>query len=321
MAVDAHPLPIAIVADATATPAQQELPAGVGEIIDAALGANDIAEAEAVIRAARRAYPSATEAINARVSAWRAINLPLARVPATTAVAATFASAKDASSSAESISSSSPSVRVVAEFEAGAFANTGNSPGMGLIGGFKLRAEGENWLIASLVRADYQETENLVTREQYRLSVEPNYKFNERGYIYGLGEFEQNRFQGFASRYSISGGLGYSFLNYSSAKLNVKAGPAWRVTNPVSGVRESVFAKLTSVQTKIKLTSSLDYSQDASIYVDARGSTFDTLAALDSRLIGKLKMRLSYEVQHDTAPEPGRLGTNTTSRLTLVYGP
>ena len=119
---------------------------------------------------------------------------------------------------------------MVAEFEAGAFANTGNSPGMGLIGGFKLLAEGENWRIASLVRADYQETENLVTREQYRLSVEPNYKFNERGYIYGLGEFEQNRFQGFASRYSLSGGLGYSFLNDSSAKLNVKAGPAWRVT-------------------------------------------------------------------------------------------
>ena len=44
------------------------------------------------------------------------------------------------------------------------------------------------------------------------------------------------------------------------------------------------------------------------------------LAAIDSRLIGRLKARLSYLLQHETAPEPGRNGTDATSRLTLVYG-
>lgn len=305
---------IVIASESPTSPAAAELPAGVREVIGAALASGDKAEAVAVIRAARRAYPSETEAIDQLVAQWKATRLTGA------SAAENSGPAKDAERRTASSQSALPVAKVTGEGEAGAFANTGNAPGVGLVGGFKLLAEGKNWRIATSARADYQETADVVTREQYRFSTEPNYKFDDRGYIYGLGQFEQDRFQGFASRYSISGGLGYSVLKEDSAKLSVKAGPAWRVTNPVGGQRESVVAGLASVEAKLKLTPSLEFNQDASAYVDAKGSTFYTLAALDSRLIGKLKARLSYMVQHETAPELGRLGTDTTSRLTLVYG-
>lgn len=279
-------------------------------MIDAALSSGDPAEAEVVLRAARRAFPAASEAIDRRVAAWKA----------TRRVAAPAIPPSGSDASASSAQASVPAVKWTGEGEAGAFANTGNAPGIGLVGGFKLLVEGDNWRVGTSARADYQETASVVTREQYRFSAEPNYKFDDRGYLYGLGQYEKDRFQGFASRYSLSGGLGYSVLKRDGAKLSVKAGPAWRVTNAVGGERESVVAGLASLEAKIKLTSALEYSQDASAYVDAQGSTFYTLAALDSRLIGKLKARLSYMVQHETAPELGRLGTDTTSRLTLVYG-
>ncbi|MGV3512352.1 MAG: DUF481 domain-containing protein [Novosphingobium sp.] len=301
-------------AESSASPAGSELPAGVREVLGAALASGDEAEADAVVRAARRAYPSATETIGQMVAQWKATRLTAA--PASESAGP----ARNAKLRAPSSQAALPVAKITGEGEAGAFANTGNAPGVGLVGGFKLLAEGKNWRIATAARADYQETADVVTREQYRFSTEPNYKFDDRGYIYGLGQFEEDRFQGFASRYSISGGLGYSLLKEDTAKLSVKAGPAWRVTNPVEGERESVVAGLASVEAKLKLTPSLEFNQDASAYVDAKGSTFYTLAALDSRLIGKLKARLSYMVQHETAPELGRLGTDTTSRLTLVYG-
>lgn len=286
------------------------LPAGAAEMIDAALSSSDPAEAEVVLRAARRAFPAANEAIDRRVAAWKATRL----------VAAPAIPPASSDAGASSAQAAAHALKWTGEGEAGAFANTGNAPGIGLVGGFKLLVEGDNWRVGTTARADYQETANVVTREQYRFSAEPNYKFDDRGYLYGLGQYEKDRFQGFASRYSLSGGLGYSVLKGDGAKLSVKAGPAWRVTTAVGGERELVVAGLASLEAKIKLTPALEYSQDASAYVDAQGSTFYTLAALNSRLIGKLKARLSYMVQHETAPELGRLGTDTTSRLTLVYG-
>lgn len=293
-----------------ANEARQELPAGVAELIEAAMASGDKVEADAVVSAAKRAFPRYVDEIDRRVS--RRQSLWLQSRPLPVAEPPSFASAN--------IASALPGPKVSGEGEAGAFANTGNAPGIGLVGGFKMLIEGANWRVATAARADYQETADVVTREQYRFTAEPNYKFDDRGYVFGLGQFEQDRFQGFASRYSVSGGLGYSFLKDDTAKLSVKAGPAWRVTNPVGSARESVIAGLASVEAKFKLAPSLEYTQDASAYVDAKGSTFYTLAALDSRLIGKLKARFSYMVQHETAPELGRLGTDTTSRLTLVYG-
>lgn len=305
----------AVLVAAAATPVAGDaaLPAGVAEMIDAALSSGDQAEVDAVLRAARRAYPAAGEAIDQRVATWKATRLVSAPALVTSEPVKTADSASQTPAQTRAI-------KWTGEGEAGAFANTGNAPGIGLVGGFKLLVEGANWRVGTSARADYQETDSVVTREQYRFSAEPNYKFDDRGYLYGLGQYEKDRFQGFASRYSISGGLGYSVLKDEGAKLSLKAGPAWRVTNAVGGERESVVAGLASLEAKVKLGSGLEYSQDASAYVDAQGSTFYTLAALDSRLIGKLKARLSYMVQHETAPELGRLGTDTTSRLTLVYG-
>lgn len=314
MFVDLPAQPVVIASETAALRASEELPSGVGEVIASALASGNQAEADAVIRAVRRAYPTAEEEIQRIVAQWRTAPLKAALAQEGTSLTKP-ARKHPAANAADALAA-----KVTGEGEAGAFANTGNAPGIGLVGGFKMLAEGQNWRIATAARADYQETASVVTREQYRFSAEPNYKFHARGYLYGLGQFEQDRFQGFDSRYSISGGLGYNLLKDDAAKLSVKAGPAWRVTNPVDGERESVVAGLASVEAKFKLTPSLEYSQDASAYVDSQGSTFYTLAALDSRLIGKLKARLSYMVQHETAPELGRLGTDTTSRLTLVYG-
>jgi putative salt-induced outer membrane protein len=314
MVADLPIQPVVIEAQSSNPAPGEALPAGVREMVASALESGNAAEAEAVVRTAKRAYPGAADAVEQIVARWKATRAAL--VPATVEATPVAPARRDTSATAIA----EGQTKMSGEGEAGAFANTGNAPGIGLVGGFKLLAEGQNWRVATSARADYQETANVVTREQYRFSAEPNYKFDSRGYLYGLGQYEKDRFQGFASRYSISGGLGYSVLKDEGAKLSIKAGPAWRVTNPVGAERESVVAGLASVEAKFKLSPRLEYSQDASAYVDAQGSTFYTLAALDSRLIGKLKARLSYMVQHETAPELGRLGTDTTSRLTLVYG-
>ncbi|WP_081590486.1 DUF481 domain-containing protein [Blastomonas sp. AAP53] len=299
-----------------------QTPAGVSELVDTALRAGDAAGLEAVVRIAKQAYPQSAEAIDAQVAAFRNTNASSqprqAQAQAQTESPVVTAEAKPAIAAEEAKSASA--AKYTGEGELGAFTTTGNAPGIGLAAGLKLTVEGEDWRLGLLGRADYQETSNIVVREQYRFSAEPNYKFNERGYVYGLGQFEQDRFQGFHARYSVSGGVGYSVLTGENAKLNVKAGPAVRHTRLVTGMNESVVAGLASVDIKLKLTPTIQLTEAASAYVDEERSTLFSVAALDSQLIGKLKARLSYTVQYESSPALGRAPTDTTSRLTLVYG-
>ena len=303
-----------------ASPVAAQTPAGVSEMVDVALRSGDPAGLEAVIRIAKQAHPQAAEAIDAQVAAFRNANGSAAQPSAPAANAPVITADAKPGATPQADQTAAAAVKYTGEGELGAFTTTGNAPGIGLAAGLKLTAEGEDWRLGLLGRADYQETSNVVVREQYRFSAEPNYKFNERGYVYGLGQYEQDRFQGFHARYSVSGGVGYSLLTGEDAKLSVKAGPAWRYTQLVTGMNESVVAGLASVDIKVKVTPTIQLTEAASAYVDEERSTLFSVAAIDSQLIGKLKARLSYTVQYESNPALGRAPTDTTSRLTLVYG-
>lgn len=206
------------------------------------------------------------------------------------------------------------------EGELGAFLSTGSAPGSGFVGRLSVVAERGRWRVATSGRIDYQKTSAAVTRNQIRLTLEPNYKLDDHGYVFGLGQYERDRFQGFTDRYSVSAGLGYNLLEGDGRKLSIKAGPAMRVTKPVDGPQEQTLSAVALADLKVRLTPTLNYSQEVSTYFDAVRRTYYTLAALDSRLSSKLKARFSYTLQHEAGSGVARTLTDTTSRLTLLYG-
>ena len=57
-------------------------------------------------------------------------------------------------------------------------------------------------------------------------------------FAYGLAQYERDRFQGFSSRYSLSGGLGYKVMTGKAAQLSLQAGPAWRRVDFLDGTSE-----------------------------------------------------------------------------------
>ncbi|MBL0966864.1 MAG: DUF481 domain-containing protein [Blastomonas sp.] len=173
-----------------------QTPDAVARLIDAALQSGDAAGLDVVVRYAKQAYPQSAESIDAQIAAFRAVNSAAAPAPEATPVVTAAQQAKTEQAKFEQAAA----IKYSGEGELGAFTTTGNAPGIGLAAGLKLTAEGEDWRLGLLGRADYQETSNVVVREQYRFSAEPNYKFNERGYVYGLGQYEQDRFQGFHAR-------------------------------------------------------------------------------------------------------------------------
>ncbi len=205
------------------------------------------------------------------------------------------------------------------KLELGGFLTTGNSNTAGLSANANLSREGLQWRHKLRGQIDLQESLGVTTREHYLLSYEPNYKVNDRAYIYGQVQYESDRFLGFYDRASSSVGAGYSALKTRPISLDLEIGPAFRYTSFTDGERSSQLATRGSVDLNWRLLRGLSIQQTASAYLQRVNSTVSSKTSVNARLLGPLSAQLSYNVQYESTPPVGSVSTDTTTRASLVY--
>lgn len=289
----------------SAAPAAAQLPEPVRAMIDAAIATGDEAKVRTVIEIARTTNPDDAGEIDAILASYESDLAELA--------------AAEAAAEEEAMRSAGLFENWTGRGELGAFAATGNSENTGITASLGLTREGINWRHKLSGRADFQSTNGVTTREQFLAAYEPNLKLSARLFAYALAQYERDRFQGFEARYSFSGGLGYDVIDEETMTLSVKAGPAFRQTDFVSGTSDSSLAGLGSLDFDWQIADFIAVTQDASAFVQGGNSTFISDTGLQAGLSDRIKVRLSYTVEHDTDPPAGAVQTDTLSRLTLIY--
>lgn len=293
-------------ADTPQLAALDQLPPPVRAMIDAAIATGDPKKVATVIELAKATNPDAITEIDQINSEYTSLRSNLA--------AAKERAKKDAIRSAGLLEFWS------GKGEVGAFRATGNSSYVGVTAGVDLIRTGIDWNHKFRAHLNYQRTNGVTSREQYLLAYEPNYSLSDRVYLYGLTQYERDRFQGYSSRYSFSGGAGYRILDQEGAFLSVNAGPAFRNTELLAGETDSELAALAAVDLDFKLTERLKLTEDASVYYQAGNSTYISSTGLEAGLGSGLAARLSYKVEHDSHPAINAVKTDTHSRFTLIYG-
>jgi putative salt-induced outer membrane protein len=204
--------------------------------------------------------------------------------------------------------------------ELGGYMSSGNSDNFGATGVLDLSREGFRWRHKLRLQLDYQKANNVTSREYYLAAYEPNYKVDDRLYIYGSTQYESDRFVGYYNRYSASAGAGYSAIKRPRITLDVELGPAFRHTNFTDETLESNLAARGSIDFDWRLSRSLTLRQDASAYIVAKAnSTASSTTALDAKLLGPLSAQFSYAVRYESNPPEGSVTTDTTTRASLVY--
>lgn len=299
-----------------ATPAYAVLPDPVQEMIDAAMASGDEESVNTVVKFAKQLHPDFTAAIDAQTAAFfrnKSEEKALAAAEAKKAASAEAEAAELAESRNGFFDNWS------GKGELGGFRTTGNTDNTGLSASLNLKRENEKWVVKLGGYADYQETENITTKEQYRAFLEGNYKFNQRFYAYALTQYEKDSFQGFNSRWSVSAGLGYRVIDEETITLDMKGGPAWRHTDFTDGTSDSQIAVLGSLDFDWKISDTLKFTEDASMYLESGNKSFTSTTGLEAKLMEKLTGRLSYTWEHETDPPIGRRKTDTISRITLIY--
>lgn len=204
------------------------------------------------------------------------------------------------------------------QVELGGFRTTGNTNTAGLSGALRVHRDGLRWRNNANATADYQENQGITSRERYTGSLEANYKFSKKGYAVGIVQYENDRFLGYAGRYSASLGLGYRALE-GNIQLDLEAGPAIRHTNYADNGTETAIAARGSIDFTWKLNRTVSLDHDLSLYADHVNSSIIGQTSLSAKLFGPLSARFSYNVQFESRPINDRKQLDTTSRAALVY--
>jgi putative salt-induced outer membrane protein len=298
---------LACVASTVATvPARAELPGPVRAMIESAMRTDDAKAVAAVVKAAKETQPQDSGEIDAMKQKFDDTH--------------NLVTAEKARLERERLLAARPLELWKGETEIGAFNSTGNTRNAGISAGLKLERIGVYWQHKLQLNLDYQKTNGDVSREQYLAAYSPRYQLRDQFYVYGLVQYERDRFQGYRNRYSLSPGFGYHVFDRPDLKLAVEAGPAVRFTDFVDEPSKTTASGLGSLDFAWKPSQTIKLTQVASAYVESDNSTFISTTALEAGMVKGLKARLSYRYEHDTDPPDNTRRTDSLSRFTLVYG-
>lgn len=275
----------------------QTIPAPVKAMLDAAMASGNEGDVATIVKYARNAAPESADTIAKIAADWRT---------------------QRRLASQQKIREAGFFELIKGRAELGAYATTGNSENIGVTASLELRREAIEWRHKLRLQADYQKSLGVVTREHYLAAYEPNWKFDERAYMYGAAQFESDRLLGYTTRYSTSVGAGYSALKTPALRLDLELGPAFRHTRFTDATIESNVAARGSLDFDWKMTKGVSLHQNASAYLQSANSTVSSKSALQARVIGPLSAQLSYTLQYESMPPAGRRTTDTTSRAALV---
>lgn len=273
------------------------IPPTIKSMLDAAMQSGSEGDVAVIVKYAKTADPASADLVVKTASDWR--NDRLAKANMKIREADFFDLVKG-------------------HAELGGYLSTGNTRNIGLTAAIEVKREALEWRHKLRLQADYQESLGVVTRERYVAAYEPNWKFDDRAYLYGAAQYESDRFSGFYDRVSVSTGTGYSAIKSPKVKLDVELGPAYRLTRFIDDKTESNLAARGSMDFGLKLSPSISVTQNASAYLQDANSTVSSRSALLAKLFGPFSAQFSYTLQYESTPPIGRQTTDTTSRAALV---
>lgn len=274
------------------------IPESIRAMLDAALEAGNDNDVSIIVRYARAADPISGDAVLAIAQKWRA---------------------ERAAAREQVIRQASFLNLWKGRAEVGGFVTTGNSQTAGGSAVLDAQREGLQWRHKFQARLDYQESLNITTRERYLIGYQPNYKFGERAYAYGVAQYESDRFLGYYDRVTLSSGFGYSAIKTQRMQLDLEVGPGYRLTAFTNDDTQSSLVGRGSFDFRYQFVPGLSLQQQASAYLEKFNSTVGATTSLNAKLLGPLSAQLSYNVQFESQPPAGRKNTDTVSRASLVY--
>ncbi len=222
-----------------------------------------------------------------------------------------------------------------ASAELGFLYKTGNTKSADVKAGLNLKHEKDKWrtevafniLAKKLEKED--EDEFVTTDNKWDIVAQTNYTIGkeEKNYLYGNLAYEQDKFSGFESQSSFSGGWGRNWLKTETSSFFADIGPG--VTHDVTRATDTKASESSSnliIQAQAVYTHKFnDYVNFKQYFVakqateSGENSIYKSETSITAQLIDSLQLKFALRIDYDTEVEPEYENTNTETSMTLIY--
>lgn len=157
------------------------------------------------------------------------------------------------------------------------------------------------------------------TAESYQLGWKSDYNFTERDYLYGLINWNKDRFSGVVEQTSPSVGYGRRVIDNPSHTLNLEIGAGYRDAERSDGTTDSGGIVRGGLDYTWLWSETSGFDQDLNIESGSNNTYIESVSAIRARLVGDLNLVLSYTIKHNTDVPAGSEETDTLSAVSIEY--
>ena len=211
----------------------------------------------------------------------------------------------------------------------------GNSDGESINGSIDLARYDDAWKNALYVGGLYGKSAGIVSSERWEVRDQTDYTISPKLFAFGGLRYEHDMFDGFQYQASLTGGLGYKFLDTTSDKLTVQLGAGYRRLRPETLIKDpggsgAVVDRIPEDATgEVIATAGVDYAHkfNASTTLTNKflveyGSS-DTLAhdeiALTVKMSNTLALSVGYAITDNSKPPAPLKKVDTVTTVNLVF--
>ncbi|MDX8402295.1 MAG: DUF481 domain-containing protein [Mariprofundaceae bacterium] len=202
--------------------------------------------------------------------------------------------------------------------ELGAVQTSGNTRTTTLNASLKASRERAPWRTTLSGNAVSNSAGQRTTAEKYDAALQQDWRFSERGFLFGRLGFESDRFAGYRQRTSETVGYGRQLVKHDTIDWRADLGGGLRQTRPTVGARQHEVVARASSQIAWQFSAASKLTEDLHTEGGAKGWTTKSVTALQSALNAHLSSKISLTLTHNSSVPAGAKKLDTESAITLV---
>lgn len=215
--------------------------------------------------------------------------------------------------------------------EFGYVAITGNQDSTSLNARFALAYEIKEWrhegnlaIVESSTEEEISGTVVETKAEKFTAQAKTDYKFSEKGYAFGILDYDETKDSGFDYQTSFAAGMGYTFIKDEEHTLDGELGFGSRSSKTEA---TDVLPSDTNTETITRLagkyvwqiSENSQFEQKLSTEIGEDNTITKSYSGLSANVMENLALKLSYSIKDQTDVPPGNEETETTTAFTVVY--
>jgi putative salt-induced outer membrane protein len=217
-----------------------------------------------------------------------------------------------------------------AKAEAGYVASRGNSDTESANAKLQIARELERWKHALELAGVYASDDVQATSQRWNARVQSDYKIGDRGFWFGSGRYEEDRFSGFEYQTTYGTGLGWRFIDTDRTKLSGQVGAGYRISRTrisladdgvtiIPSTREEELIGQLGANFEHALTDTTKVLNKLLVESGSDNTFVQNDLSLQVQIIGALSLAVGYSVRYNSDPPAEFTSTDTLTTLNLVY--